>query len=658
MVTVSLTDQPRSRVPELTTSAVAALGIAGLVATLSVGTAAALDGHTFEDAGTAVVWAVLAGLLWRRVSHPTTPMLVAVATCAAVAAAGGGYAALGLPGATTAAWLSGWVWAVSTFVPVTLLPATFPSGRWGDHPRLVAASIGAVALVAVGLATSERIDTSPGTTVDNPIGLPFADGLFLAGSVLVLASAVWATAALCARIAHLDGEQRRQYVPVVAAVVVTLPTLLVAGLVGAWSPVLQLAVAPLVPGALTLSILQHRLYDVEVVVRRSIVFAGLTVLVIGGYVLVVQAMANLLHRTPGTPESVVAAGAVALAFAPARSGLQRLVGRWVYGDRDDPVRALSDVNELLTAAADPTRAVQLATERLKNALRVTWVRVDADDGYCAEVGVRPRWLNDQLVTTVQLVHLGVEQGTLSLAPRGPADPLDARDRSLAAPLASMVASVLASRRLVADLQRSREDVVLGREEERRRLRRDLHDGVGPLLSALSSHADVALLRADRDPSGVVELVRKIRVICDQAVADLRLVVEDLQPAAVDELGLAGALAELTATMTTDAVAVQLTCGELPVLPAAVEVAAFRIVAEAVNNSLRHAHATGVDVRVTRAADALTVCVADDGHGVPQDARRGVGLVSMHRRAEELGGSLRIETSNRGTTVRVALPVRG
>lgn len=657
MVTVSLTGPTRSHVPALTMWSTAALAIAGLVATLSGGPDAALDGHTFEDAGTAVVWAALAGLLWRRVTHPTTPVFIAVAVCAALAAGASGYAALGLPGATVAAWLSGWVWPVSTFVPVTLIPATFPSGRWRDRRVLAGGAVAALVLMTLGLATTARIETAPGRSVANPLAVPFADVLFLAGSALSLLVALAAIAVLWRRLRRARGEYRRQIVPVVVAVVITLPALLAAGLVGAWSPVLQLLVAPLVPAAVTLSILQYRLYDVEVVVRRSIVFAGLTGMVVGGYVLVVQATAHLLHRAPGTLESVVAAGVVALAFAPGRSALQRLVGQWVYGDRDDPARALSDVNELLTAAADPSRAVQLATERLREALRVPWVQVGAHDGGVTEVGVRPGWLGDDLLSEVRLVHLGVEQGTLTLAPRGPAEPLDSRDRALTAPLASMVAAVLASRRLVADLQRSREDVVLGREEERRRLRRDLHDGVGPLLSALSSHADVALLRADRDPQSLPELIRKIRSICDQAVADLRLVVEDLQPAAVDELGLSGALKELAATMATEDVTVELTTGQGAGLPAAVEVAAFRIAAEAMNNALRHGRPSRVTVQVTRGAAGLRLCVSDDGTGISSDARRGVGLASMHRRAEELGGTLDVESSSHGTLVQAMLPVR-
>lgn len=568
----------------------------------------------------------------------------------------GGYAALGGTGAVPAAWLAGCIWPVSTFVPVTLLPATFPSGRIGDAPVLAGASVLGISAVVVGLATAQSIETSPDASVDNPLGMPFSDGLFLSGTAVVLVTSVVAITSLCLRTRHTHGLDRRRFAPVAVAAVVTLPALLAAGLVEAWSPVIQLAVAPLVPAAVTLSILQYRLYDIELVVRRSVVFAGLTVLVVGGYVLVVQAVAGLLHRVPGAFESVLAAGVVALAFAPARSALQRGVGQRVYGDRDDPGRALTDVNELLTAAAEPTRAVELATHRIRTALRVPWVRADAPDGPVAEVGVRPGWATDDLVDGTALVHLGVDQGTLLLAPRSPREPLGARDRALLAPLATMIAAVLASRRLVADLQRSREDAVLGREEERRRVRRDLHDGVGPLLSALSTHADVAALRLDRSPESVPAVLDRIRAISEDAVTGLRRVVEDLQPVSVDELGMADALRQLVVTMATEEVAVEVAGNGGPGLPAAVEVAAYRIAAEAVHNALRHARPTRVEVRVSRER-GLVVVVRDDGVGIGPTAGPGVGLASMRRRAEELGGTLAVESFGAGTIVRAALPVR-
>jgi signal transduction histidine kinase len=406
----------------------------------------------------------------------------------------------------------------------------------------------------------------------------------------------------------------------------------------------------------TLSILQHRLYDVEVVVRRSVVFVGLTALVVVGYVLVVQAAANLLDHAPGTLDSVLAAGVVALAFAPARAALQRVVGGWVYGDRVEPVRAISDLQRLLGAAAEPTGAVRLAADRLRDALRAPWLAVHDTTGPVVEVGTRPEWAEPLLDATV-LVHLGVQQGVLLVAPRSPQEPFDQRDRAMLEPLAGMVAAVLASRRLVADLQRSREEAVLGREEERRRVRRDLHDGVGPLLTALSTHADVAALRLERSPETVPELLDRIGRIAADAVGGLRRVVEDLRPSGVDELGLLGAVHELGLALAPEGVRVVVEGTPDSALPAAVEVAAYRIVAEAMHNSVRHGRADAVRIAFGAEAGDLVIEVADDGAGIGGSAAPGVGIASMHHRAEELGGALVLESSSSGTTVRARIPVR-
>jgi signal transduction histidine kinase len=150
---------------------------------------------------------------------------------------------------------------------------------------------------------------------------------------------------------------------------------------------------------------------------------------------------------------------------------------------------------------------------------------------------------------------------------------------------------------------------------------------------------------------------KIRTICDDAVSGLRLVVEDLQPAAVDELGLVGALHELVATMATDEVTIELSGEPSGDLPAAVEVAAFRITSEALHNAIRHADPRRIDVHVWTDPQGLLLRIQDDGAGIAPDARPGVGLASMRRRAEELGGALDVESTNHGTLVRATLPVR-
>lgn len=633
------------------------VAVAGLVAAVASAPDQALAGHVYEDAGVAVMWAFLTGLLARNTRHRMVRIFFTVACFASVAVAAGAYAALGLGGSVAAAWLSGWVWTVSTFAPVTLLPAVFPSGRLGERRVLTGTCLLALVAMSVGLATSDLVEVTATQSVTNPLGIAFSGGLFLAGSVLVVTTALAAIGDLWRRTRHTTDEERRRLAPVAVASAVTLPVLVAAGLATDWGPVLQLVVAPLVPGAMTLAILRRNLYGVELVVRRSLVFAGLTVLVVGGYVLVVQAAAALLHRQVGTTESVVAVGAVALVFAPARAGLQRVVGRWVYGDRATPSRALGEVTQLLAAAAEPARALQATTDRLREALRVPWVEVRTSDGTSTRSGARPRWATDNVVESLPLRHLGAWQGDLVLAPRSPAEPLREPDRLLLGQLGALTATVLASRRLIADVQRSRQGVVLAREEERRRIRRDLHDGIGPLLSALNTHADVAALRLDRHPDTVGELLDRIRQISDEAIAGLRRVVDNLQPVSPDELGLTEALRELASTLSSHDAAVAVAGAAGVGLPAAVDVAAYRIAAEAAHNALRHGSARKVSIRLTRTPQSLELMVSDDGRGfVPETATRGVGLSSMRERAEEIGGEYTLATSPQGTTVLVIFPL--
>jgi signal transduction histidine kinase len=635
--------------------ALAALG--ALAVGLAHGSSVALAGHVVEDAATALVWLTLAAVIARRSRHPVVWLFLAVGLAAALAVVSTAWAVQASTGSAVAAWLGGWVWPVSTFTPVTLVASTFPSGRLSRRRLTDVLAVAGMAAMAFGLATGERIETSQHQSVVNPLAVPGSGGAFVGGGVLVAAAAVLAVGGLVRRTARASGTDRRRLVPVAVAMALTVPALLVAGVAAGWSVPLQLAVAPLVPCAVAFSILQYRLYDIEVVVRRSVVFGGLTVLVVVGYVLVVQAVAALLHRPPGTLESVIATAVVALAFAPARTALTRWASRSLYGDRDAPQRVLADLDQLLSAAAEPESAVVGAAARLRTALRVPWVEVRDHDGVVTTSGERPRWAVDAIVLDVPMHHLGTLQGSLRVAPRTPEEPLDARDQSLIAPLASLVASVLQSRRLVADLRRSREEVVRGREEERRRIRRDLHDGVGPLLSALVTHTEVAGLRLQRDSNAVPEVLDRLQQIAGDAVVGLRRVVQGLQPAALDELGLRGAVEELLAATAPEAIGVDVVGEPGADLPAAVEVTAYRIVAEAAHNAVRHSGGSQLVVRFVREADCLVVQVTDDGRGISSSGRPGVGTASMRARAEELGGRLAVTTGSGGTSVEARLPVR-
>ncbi len=196
-----------------------------------------------------------------------------------------------------------------------------------------------------------------------------------------------------------------------------------------------------------------------------------------------------------------------------------------------------------------------------------------------------------------------------------------------------------------------------REEERRRLRRELHDGVGAALAGLRLQLDAAHeLVPDPRPRRILE---RARAGATEAVADVRRITEDLRPAALDELGLAGSLRALGDRCRTPALAVEVDVPDaLPALPAATEVACVRVAGEALANAVRHAGARTVRVRLEVRSGAVVLEVADDGAGVrpgTTSGGTGLGLPSMRLRAEELGGSWRLDSSSRGTRVRVELP---
>jgi signal transduction histidine kinase len=211
-------------------------------------------------------------------------------------------------------------------------------------------------------------------------------------------------------------------------------------------------------------------------------------------------------------------------------------------------------------------------------------------------------------------------------------------------------------RLTTDLQRSRERLVTAREEERRRLRRDLHDGLGPALATLSLQAEAARDAVSTEPALAVSLMNDLITQTQAAITDIRRLVYDLRPPALDDLGLVAAIRAQAIRYEHLGLQVTVKAPEsLPPLPAAVEVAAYRIIQEALTNIVRHAHAHTCLIRLTL-DNELHLEITDDGRGIPADRPVGVGLRSMHERTAELGGSCIVEAlSGGGTRIQVILP---
>jgi len=260
-----------------------------------------------------------------------------------------------------------------------------------------------------------------------------------------------------------------------------------------------------------------------------------------------------------------------------------------------------------------------------------------------------------------LIYQGETVGRLRVAPRGPGEPFSAADERLLRNIARQAGTAVHAAQLTADLQRSRLRLVAAREEERRRLRRDLHDGLGPSLAALHVQSGVLRRLIQTDPQHAEELLDELRGDIRATIDEVRRVAYALRPPALDQLGLVAALRAQAERGVGDAgetaVQVSIDAPLLPPLPAAVEVAAYRIVQEALANVSHHARARRCRVRLALEGRILEVEVVDDGQGLGKGYQAGVGLLSMRERAAELGGTCIIEAlPGGGTRVLAKLPL--
>ena len=425
-----------------------------------------------------------------------------------------------------------------------------------------------------------------------------------------------------------------------------------------------LAALPL-PLGLAAGILLGHLFDIDVVLRRTFVYGGLTLGVVACYVAVASTITAVVGSEHGFGVSLVATGVAALVALPLRDGLQRAVNRLLYGERDEPWRAMRRLGQRLELAAEPERVFPTIVDTVADALRLPYVGLEliGPDGrltLVAEHGAR-----QPAIVEVPIADGSERVGTLELGVRPGERGFRSDELELVGDLAREAASAIRAMRLRADLARSHERLLLAREEERRRLRHDLHDGLGPSLAAIGLRAEASAELLASDPDTARRLLDELGADVQTTLADIRRLVDGLRPPALDELGLLGAIGQQVARLEGSTsggpgptITVVGTPEPLPDLPAAIEVAAYRIAIEAVTNAVRHAAARTCQVRLT-AADQLRIEVVDDGRGVPAGQAPGTGLESMEARATELGGSLRIERARGGGTRLIAnLPIAG
>jgi len=459
-------------------------------------------------------------------------------------------------------------------------------------------------------------------------------------------------------------------VPVTVDVLGNVPYVIFPELAGPGSlyPLAHNVVVPFLPLFIPLSfgfaMLRHRLWDIDVLINRTLVYATLTAIIVGVYVLVVGILSTLLHTFGNFLIALLATGLVAVLFQPLRARLQRGVNRLMYGERDDPYAVLSRLASRLEATLAPEAILPTIVETVAQALKLPYAAIALKQGD-ELIPAASYGLSQDNPFILPLVYQTEPIGQLLLAPRAPGEAFTASDRRLLEDIAHQAGVAAQAVRLTTDLQRSRERLVSTREEERRRLRRDLHDGLGATLAALHLQAGAirTLMRHDLAAADaeMLELQAEIR----STIADIRRLVYALRPPTLDELGLVGAIRQYAAqydlpvTQSESNGCLRLTVEapeHLPALPAAVEVAAYRIVQEALTNVARHAHARTCTVRLA-IPDAFQLEISDDGEGFPAESCAGVGLLSMRERAAESGGSCLVESApGRGTRILVHLPL--
>ena len=636
----------------------------GLAWRLLAGTDRQTDGPTFlgMELAFALVYGGAGALLaWWGAAPPVRRVLACIGLTHGLSMLVGAYADAGLaatpvwPGAEWALWLTLWLWSPAYVAVPVLLPLLLPDGRpvWRWSAWLAGA---AVVVTAVWWATTPyHLQDIPVAGHVNPVGVDAAASsvAVTAVGVLVGSAIVVSVASVVVRWRRARGVERDQLRWLLVGVLATIAVGASAFVLPDWARELPPALAVLpFPAACLVALVRHRLWDVDLVLSRSLTYGLLSAGVVAAYVVSVSLLGAVLGSTAGAP--VLATTVVALLVLPLHTRLQQVVNRLVHGEVEDPWAALARLGARLEAAAGPAevadRVLPDLVAQVSRALRVPYAAVVLADGTTTAHGAP----SGQEVSS-PLVYGGAEVGRLVVSgtelPRGEARLLE----HLARQAAVAVHSVLLARAA----QEARAGTAAAREEERRRLRRALHDGLGPALAAVALQAETARDLVAQDPCAAVALLDRLVPRLNEAVRDVRTLVHDLRPPTLDELGLAGSVRELATRFATPTRVVSVDAEELEALPAAVDLAAYRIVSECLANAAKHSAASSVRLVLRRSPSSLQVEVCDDGVGLAAGAVPGIGLRSMRERAEELGGSCTVLSGDggTGTTVVATLPLQ-
>jgi signal transduction histidine kinase len=615
-----------------------------------------VSGHLLVNATIGVAFAVIGGCVaWARPRNPIGWLLILEGWCGgALTAIGEPYGVLALRGhdlplAAWVAWAGGWSWSVAFLLGPTVVLTLWPSGRAPGRLRLLvilaAIATGAETVLA---ALSGQAMGPPVRALGHPLMWRPVQAIALAALPLILSCVIVCLVVAVRRLWRAGSPEREQLGWYLVITVASFAC-------SVWlSPVLDTVAQPLLILTLGWALLWYGLVDLRLALRRALVYGVLTACVAVIYAVVTGVLSA---HVPASPLPALAAAAVvAVGLIPFRDMLQRGAERLVYGDRRDPALAVARVGEGLTRVGDLMPAV---AEAVAGALRSPYVAIEDTRGKVLAVRGDP--VAGGVAHSELLDHQGVPQGRLIIVARTRGEPLDRTDLRVARALAPHVALAVRAAALTAELDRSRGQVIAASQAERERLRRDLHDGMGPALSGLALGLEAAQPLVGTDPAAASQILSRTRAEADRAVTEIRRIIDDLRPDALDQAGLAGALhAYCQLISARGPLTVDVTAQDFEDHGAAlridprIEAAAYRITQEAITNVVRHSGASTCTVGLTFNG-AVGIEIRDNGHGIPAPQADGVGLTSIRQRAESCGGTLSIDTSATGTCLTIRLP---
>ena len=585
-------------------------------------------------------------LAYRRPGIPMGWLLLGIGLTEEVSNVAGAYGVLALreagswPLGNLALWVASWIWLPGGVALVTLVVLLYPEPTPGRaRRRLVLAALTSMVLLTVASALSvdamRDVDTPD---VVNPFAVHgLAVALALAGLPFFVVAFVGSLVDAAVRCWRAPAPLRQQLAWLLTAALLT-------GLGKSLIPVAWISSSclALIPVAIAVGVLRYHLLGIETVVRATLFYLPLTALVAVVFTLLTAGLQLLVPDGP--VPSLLAAAVVVLGIAPARAALQRAVDRVVRGPRVDPLVAVAGVGQAATddLGSDLVARVVASVEEALGDRRVAVY----DDAGTLLAGRTP----DGPTTTVRLRQGDEELGRL-VVPEGV-------DGLLLGALGSQLSVVLRAARLADELDAARQQAVGAAIEERTRLRRDLHDGLGPSLSGVALGLTAASAHLDADPATTRAILVRTEAEVRDAVTEIRRLIDGLSPRDLEVYGLAAALRERLVLPGTGPEVRLVAPAALAPMDERVELAAYRIVAEAVTNVRRHAGARHCEVVLEVRDAALHLRVCDDGRGLGAGGEAGVGLVSMRHRAEDVGGTLRVQTGPAGgTVVEAVLPTR-